>query len=428
MFKRALLPILLLATAGGVLAWLTYSPFWSSVRRIMSVSNVVHQDYVDPGKVTYDRLADAAIRGMLESLDPYSRYMNAEEYTDFQEVTEQHYVGIGVEIEELEEGVMVLTVFDRSPASDAGVLPGDRIVGVEGEDMSNSGVELVSDALRGPEGGSVSVEFYRTMSDETLTMELQRRSVDVFSVTDVSMYQEAVGYIRVTHFGERTTKEFAAALAELESQGMRGLVLDLRNNPGGLLRTSGDVAGMFLEADTLVCYTEGRQKIDREELRPSSKKISSVPLVVLINGQSASGAEIVAGALQDTHRAYLVGSKSFGKGSVQSIYSFPDGSGIRQTTALYYLPSGRSINGSGVVPDEVVDMSLEDSIRIATQRRYRDQMSAEEFEARFEFAPVLEDPQLQAALKYLRQSVAEPSDVEDPSLATYSEYKSALRA
>ncbi len=407
MFKRAFVPGLVLLLGASVFWWTMTSPFWTSLRRVSAIMRVINTEYYDPGRADYNRLADAAIAGMARSLDQHSRYMPADDYAHFEQMTHQAYVGIGVQIERFAERVMVVHVFPGGPAADVGILPGDRFLTIEGEDVTGATVREVSERLRGPAGEQTSVTVHRPATDEELSIELVRRTVDVASVDNAHVDKSGIGYLRILQFGERTTAEFREALEELEEAGMEALVIDLRNNPGGLINTSKDVAAEFFERNELIVYTEGRNRIDRREYRSGGPaRLRNYPVAVLINGQSASGAEIVAGALQDSGRAYIVGETSFGKGSVQSVYAFKNGDGLRQTTALYYLPSGRSIHESGVVPDEIVEHSEEETLRLVLQERHADLMDPEEFERHFEFAPEIIDRQLEAARRHLLETLA----------------------
>lgn len=402
MFKRAIVPGAVLLLGIGVFVWTLTSPYWSSLRRISAAMRVMNAEYYDAGQVDFQRLADAAITGMASSLDRHSRYMAVADFAHFRQLTHQAYVGIGVQIERLEERVVVVHVFPGGPAAEAGLQAGDQFISVNGEDVTGATVLEVSERLRGPAGERAKVKIFRPASDAERSIELERRMVDVASVDPARVDGEGIGYIRIRQFGERTTIEFREALDRLESSGMKGLILDLRNNPGGLISSSKDVAAEFFDRNELIVYTEGRDRIDRRDYKSETPaRAQAYPIVVLVNGQSASGAEIVAGALQDTGKAHVIGEPSFGKGSVQSVYAFKNGDGLRQTTALYYLPSGRSIHDAAIEPDELVEMSQEEAMRMALQERHSNFMTEEEFERHFQFAPDLVDRQLEAARRHL---------------------------
>jgi carboxyl-terminal processing protease len=408
MFKRAVLPVLLIFIMLGAWWWMWSRPIFKAQNRVAAVMRVIHADYVDEERVDYDRLAEAAIDGIMASLDRHSSYMPAKDFAHFEEMTTQEYVGIGVQIDRLEEKVTVVNCFAGGPAEEAGLAPGDYFLEVNGVDVSESDVTAVVDLLRGPSGEAASVVVYRPREDREIGLTLTRRMVDINSVEQTSIDEDGIGYLRLTQFGQHTVEEFRTALDDLEGRGLKALILDLRNNPGGLLTAAKGVAEEFMERNELIVYTEGRDKRERQEFRSESPaRLQRYPIVILINERSASGSEIVAGALQDTKRATLLGETTFGKGSVQSIYAFKDGAGMRQTTSLYYLPSGRSINETGVEPDIEVEFTDEEELQYLIQQRHADLMSEEAFKEHFEFSPDRIDPQLEAAHQYLREALGE---------------------
>lgn len=406
MFKRLLFPVLTLLLGVGFFVWTLNSPFWRSLQQVSGVMRLVHQEYVDPEKVGYEKLAESAIQGMVESLDPYSHYMNEREYNRFRMGTELDYKGIGVEIEKLGDRVTITRVFEEGPAAEAGLRAGDQILEIEGEDMRDAGTTDVSDRLLGSGEQPVEITLYRPADEREWTVEMVRGRVKAPSIEGVNIDGDRLAYLRLTRFTANTESEFISTYRELDSSGMRGLIVDLRGNPGGLLRSAREVAGSLMEPESLVCFIEGRNRTSREEFHADGELYDEdgrVPVVVLINEMSASGSEIVAGAWQDAGVAHLVGEQTHGKGSVQSVYSFKEGDGMRQTTALYFLPSGRSINESGVDPDESVEMADEQFLNLLIQWRHASFMSSERFESQFSFEPNLEDPQLRAARQYLRE-------------------------
>lgn len=408
MFKRLILPLLLFALGAAFLYWTQTSPLWSALRQVSGVMRLVHDDYVDPDSATYDRLAEEAMKGIVSSLDPFSRYLPEEEFAHFEELTRQRYVGIGVEIERVDERVTVIEAFASGPAAEAGVRPGDQIESVNGTDMREATVVEVSDALRGLEGEEASLTVFRPSAKETLAFDLIRRGVDLATVVDATIDEDGIGYLRIRSFGERTDKEFVEALMSLESKSLRGLIIDLRNNGGGLLTTSKEVAGAFFEKGELIVFTQGREVQSREEFRSTTAaRPYAYPVAILINGGTASGAEIVAGALQDSGRAFVIGQTSYGKGSVQSVYAFKRGGGMRQTTALYYLPSGRSINKVGIEPDQTVELTPEEERDRLLRSRHRDYLTPEEFERVFGTSPEAPDRQMDAAREYLGERLAD---------------------
>ena len=412
MFKRGFNPLLLVALmflgSAAVFYWTITSPRWQSLRKIGTVMSLINHDYVDADRADYDRLAEAAITGMLQSLDAHSRFLPADDFAHFEQITQQEYVGIGVRIEAFDDAVTVVSCFPGSPAAEAGLRAGDRFFAINGEVVEGKSVVEVSKRLRGPADQAAQVTMRRDGSPALLDFSFKRRAVAIASVEPVRLEAGGIGYVRVRQFGERTAREFGDALDQLEGEGMEALILDLRDNPGGLLRIAKEVASEFFQRGELVVYTEGREFIDREEFRSSTPaRPREYPIAVLINERSASGAEIVAGALQDTAKAFLIGAKTYGKGSVQSIYAFREGGGLQQTTALYYLPSGRSINEVGIAPDREVPVSEEDAYRLMLQERHEGHLDAEAFERHFGYPDDLPDRQLEAARAYLEEALAE---------------------
>ena len=250
------------------------------------------------------------------------------------------------------------------------------------------------------------VSVYRPRTKETIERTIVREVIKVQSVREARMLTPEIGTVRILQFGEKTADEFHAALVSLEKQGMRALVLDLRDNPGGLLDAAVKVVQPFFEKGELIVYTQGRTSDTREEMRAeSTEPARTYPVAVLINGGSASAAEIVAGALRDSRRGILVGEKSFGKGSVQTVMSLRSGGALRLTTALYYVPSGEAITGHGLEPQVKIPLTADEDHKLAVQRNRLPVMTPEEFRLQFEFDPI-EDRQMSAAIEALRGMMA----------------------
>ncbi len=311
----------------------------------------VQADYVAP---TDDKqLMEAAINGMLASLDPHSSYSNAEQFDDLQVHTKGEYGGLGIEVTSEDGVVKVIAPIDETPASRAGIQSGDLIVAIEGESIIGLTLDESVDKMRGPVNTPITISIVRE-GKEPFDVKLTRETITPRVVT--SRLEGDVGYVRLSTFNEKTLPGLEDALAKLrrESSGrLSGLVLDLRNNPGGLLDQAIGVSDMFLDGGEVVS-TRGRDPLDIQRYNARrGDAIAGLPIVVLINGGSASASEIVAGALQDRQRASLVGTQSFGKGSVQTVIPLNGGrdGALRLTTAKYYTPSGRSIQGEGIVPD-----------------------------------------------------------------------------
>ena len=316
----------------------------------------VERNYVAP--VTDHELTKDALRGMLTRLDPHSDYMDQDQYQQMTAVTRGQFGGIGVELTLEGKVPEVISPIDGTPAAEAGVEPGDRIVKIDGQPTTGMDVEEIVKRLRGASGSRVVLTITRNERAPFDVM-LTRNVIHVVSVKS-NLKPNNVGYARITTFTENTSSELAAAIARVkrETQGrLNGFILDLRNDPGGLLDAAIDVSGAFLDGGVVVT-TRGRNAADDHVYRApvAGDQLRGVPIVVLINSASASAAEIVAGALQDHHRVTVMGTRSFGKGSVQTIIPLEGRGALRLTTALYYTPSGRSIQSQGISPDIVVNV------------------------------------------------------------------------
>lgn len=318
------------------------------------VISIVRSDYVED--VGSKELIYGALKGMIHSLDKYSEFMDPETYTEMKTETEGEFGGIGIEIAIKDELLTVIAPIEDTPAYKAGLKAGDRIVKIDGE--ITRGITLLEAVkkLRGKPGTQVSVTILREDAGKLLDFTITRDTIKVKSIREAKILEDKIGYIRLSVFQERSAKDLEDALAELEKQGLDSLILDLRNNPGGLLNVAVDVAGKFLAAGKLVVYTKGRIKQQEMEFKARNKEPKvDYPLVILVDKGSASGSEIVAGAIQDHKRGIILGTKTFGKGSVQTVIPLSDGSAIRLTTSKYFTPNGRTIHGEGVTPDIIVE-------------------------------------------------------------------------
>lgn len=323
----------------------------------------IQRSYVEP--VNDDRLTTNALKGMLAGLDPHSDYMDEQEYQEMLSDTRGEFGGIGIQLT-LQNGVpTVISPIDGTPAAAAGIDPGDRIVKIDDQPTNRMTLEDIVHRLRGPADSTVTVQIARA-NRRLLNVTLTRTIIHVVSVKS-RLEKDKIGYIRVTVFSRTTPSEFAGAIARLSQQAgghLNGLVLDLRNDPGGLLDSAVDVADDLLDGGTVVTI-HGRENDDEHvyDAPAGGDRIEGAPMVVLINGASASAAEIVAGALQDHRRATVMGTRSFGKGSVQSIIPLSGGRGaLRLTTARYYTPSGHSIQDGGIDPDVVVTLPKQEQV------------------------------------------------------------------
>jgi carboxyl-terminal processing protease len=346
---------------------------YSQLELFTKVLEIIRKDYVDKEKVGYKELTYGALRGMLGSLDPHSQFMEPEGYKAMKEETEGKFGGVGIQIAMSKEGfVTVVTPIENTPSARAGILPGDRIIKIEGKPTDKMALPEVVNQLRGDPGTKVTFTVFRAKAknpgEKLKDYTIERAIIPVDSVKDAHMLQDGIGYVRITQFNEPTAEEFEKALEKLEAKGMDALVLDLRNNPGGLLESARKVASKFISGGELIVSTEGRDLANKIVYRADRGKKRNYPVVLLVNNGSASGSEIVAGALQDLKRAVIVGETTFGKGSVQSVLPLPDGSAMRLTTAKYYTPSHKVIHEHGVSPDIVVPVSTEDEAKLMAQR------------------------------------------------------------
>jgi carboxyl-terminal processing protease len=322
----------------------------------------VEKSYVEPVKP--DALVTGALKGMLTRLDPHSDYMDEREFRELMATTSGQFGGVGIEIS-VDDGVpQVISAIEGTPAAAAGLNPGDRIIKADGQALVGMDIEAVVRKLRGPPGVPVTITIART-GRSPFDVKITRAIIKVDSVK-AALQPGRVGYVRISTFDENTATQLRAAIARLRQQAggtFTGFIVDLRNDAGGLLDAAVEAAADFLDSGTVVT-TRGREPQENRvyEAPPNGDLVRNVPMVVLVNGASASAAEIVAGALQDNHRAHVIGTRSFGKGSVQSIIPIENRGALRLTTALYYTPSGRSIQGQGIAPDEVVTLPKDQQV------------------------------------------------------------------
>jgi carboxyl-terminal processing protease len=340
---------------------------YSQISIFAKAIELVRQDYVDGSKTSYHDLITAAMKGMLSSLDPHSQFMDPDDFRDMQEDTRSRFNGLGIEVSMKNGLPTVITAMEDTPAARAGILSGDQILKINGASTERMDLQDAINILRGPAGRRVTLTLLRPSTKEIKDYTLDRAEIKVRSVKGARLLDAEltgpfkIGYIRLIQFNEPTAEELSKALDELQKEGMQALVLDLRNNPGGLLNSAVDVCAQFLPPKSKVVSTQGRMASQQHDYSTSGAKKDrpNFPMVLLINEGSASGAEIVAGALKDLHRAILVGETTFGKGSVQNVMQLPDGSAVRFTTAKYYTPSRQVIQGNGVAPNIRVAMTAE---------------------------------------------------------------------
>lgn len=349
MRKPVLAIFLTLVTSGALVGGLfgeraqrTANRYAEYLRRYTDVLRIVEKEYateVEPGELVH-----ASIRGMLRTLDPHSNFLERRDYVNLQERQKGSYHGLGISVQTIDGDLTVVSPFEGTPAYRLGIRAGDIISKIEGEETRGMALDGAVKRLRGPKGSAVTISITRAGYDQPLDFTIVRDEIRLRSVPYFFNLEDGVGYIRLADFTETTASELEEALTTLKEQNARGLVLDLRDNPGGLLDQAVSVSNKFLEKGSLIVYTRGRTPGSDQEYianRPSTH--DTLPLVVLVSRGSASASEIVAGAIQDHDRGLIVGENTFGKGLVQSIYRISEGNGLALTTAKYYTPSGRSI-------------------------------------------------------------------------------------
>jgi len=335
-----------------------------------NVIELIRDEYLEPEKTDYDKMTHAALRGLLSSLDPHSQFLDPENYTMIRTETEGQFGGLGISVGMVDNQLTVNVPIQGGPAFRAGLMPGDRILKVDGQGTQKLTLAEAIRKLRGRPGAPVTLTLYRPSEGRSLEISLVREMIQVPTLADVGLLPaaktggEKIGYLRITQFGEKTAGEFDQAVDRLEREGAVALVMDLRDNPGGLVDGAVEVVSRFVPPQTLVVATEGRKaSVGRFEYlaKPTTRKVRW-PTVVLVNGNTASAAEIVAGALQDLGRAVVIGELTFGKGSVQTVQpvdvSVAPAVAVRLTTAHYTTPSRRKIHGVGIEPDITARMTL----------------------------------------------------------------------
>ena len=341
-----------------------------------NVLEKVRTSYVDGTNLTYNALIHSALKGMVGSLDPHSEFMDADDYQQLQDDTEGQFGGLGLVVALKNNFITVVAPMDDSPGYRAGILSGDRIVKIDGKSVDNVSLTDAVKKLRGQPGTEVTVSVLRPSSGALKDYKLTRAVISMDMVKDINgkkifpLGADKIGYVRITQFGDQTSEELEAALNRLKKQGMEALIIDLRWNPGGLLDEAVNVCEKFLPRGQVIVTTEGRDPAENSVRRADGHgdELHGMPIVVLANLGSASAAEIVTGCLQDLHRAYVLGDKTFGKGSVQNIFPLDDGSALKLTVAKYYTPSHKVIHEHGIIPDSFVPMSDDDQASLLVKR------------------------------------------------------------
>lgn len=344
--------------------------------RVSEAVRILNRQSLNPASDT--SMTAGAIQGVLDSLDdPYALYFDEEHFEAFTDHTDGDFGGIGVTVSEGEEGAFIVSVMEGTPAEEAGVKANDVFVAIDGVERERWTVDEVVRRVRGPEGSTVDVSMRREGVDDLISFTIERAQIEIPNVMS-RLVDDDVGYLRLLTFNQKSASSLAEAIQELEDQGATSFVLDLRDNPGGLLNVSVDVASLFVP-ESVIVRVEERDRPAYEH-RSSGRVLTEAPLVLLVNGNSASASEVLAGALQDYERATLLGTQTFGKGSVQTVEELSFGGGMKFTIAHYLTPEGRVIDGVGLTPDIVVEMDpmlqAEEETDTQLQRAIREAKSA----------------------------------------------------
>jgi carboxyl-terminal processing protease len=334
----------------------------------------IRSEYVDGKDLTYHQLVYAALKGMVSKLDPHSEFLDADSFQELEDDTEGQFGGLGLVVVLRDGHITVVAPMEDTPGFRAGILTGDRIIKVGGKSVENQSLSDVVKQLRGDPDTQVQLTVERPSTGTVKNYTLTRAVIQMDMVKDINGKKEfplddnKIGYVRITQFGEKTGDELESALQKLQAQDMKALILDLRWNPGGLLDQAVEVCQKFLPRGQLVVSTEGRHTVEKYFAKGSGDELKGIPMIVMANLGSASAAEIVTGCLQDLHRSVVLGEKTFGKGSVQTIFPLDDGSALKLTIAKYYTPSHKVIHQHGITPDIFVPMSDDDEAALIIKR------------------------------------------------------------
>lgn len=383
---------------------------YEELKIFTEVLSIVRKNYVEDVKAK--DLIYGAIKGMISSLDPHSGFMPPEAYKEMQVETKGEFGGIGIQIGIKDGMLTVIAPIEDTPAYKAGIKAGDKIIKINNEFTKNMALHDAVSKMRGAPNSQVTVTIVREGWKETKDFTITREVIKIKSVKS-KILGDGIGYIKISQFQEQTAADFSQALDKLTQEKINALILDLRNNPGGLLNSAVSVSSQFLPSGKLVVYTKTKTGERTEFQTEGDGSNSTIPMVVLVNEGSASASEIVAGALRDWNRAVLLGTQTFGKGSVQSVIPLSDGSGIRLTTAKYYTPKGISIHATGIVPDIIVKLATNDKQKSHIvirekdlQRSFKDKQIEEKPEEPEEIVPLevdeKDDIQLQRAVDLMK--------------------------
>ncbi len=356
--------------------------YFENLKLINDVHHIIEKDYVNYNEIKNKELTYNAIRGMLNSLDNHTIFFSPDEKEAFISDLEGSFGGIGIRIDKRGDYIVIVSAIEGTPAFEKGLSAGDRIVEVDGESVIGISLNGIMKRIRGKIGTKVEIGIMRKNIDEIIHYEIERQKIDIHSVSASFMISNSIGYIKLTHFNEKALEEMKEALSRLDKKGMRGLILDLRFNPGGLLRMASNITDLFVEEGKKIVYTKGKNnEILDEEVATGDTPYAELPLTVLINQGSASASEIFAGAIRDLHRGTLIGRKTFGKGSVQRIYRLQDDSSVKVTVAYYYTPNGICVDEKGISPDfeieeekvsyQLMELLSEDYIAKFSEQNYK---------------------------------------------------------
>ncbi|MDD5645158.1 MAG: S41 family peptidase [bacterium] len=394
---------------------------YKQMEQLAVVFAIVEKDYVDD--VEQKKLVYGAMKGIIAELDAHSQFMEPEMYKEMKVETGGEFGGLGIEITIRDGLLTVIAPMEGTPAERAGLRTGDKIIKIDGENTKEMTLMEAVSKLRGKPGTKVHIVVLRA-NQKVLEFDIERDIIKVESIKNAKILENNIGYIKIVQFQENTGRDFEKALTSLESKGMKSLIIDLRNNPGGLLQTAVEVADRFIENEKVIVSIQGKLPSQNVVFNAKGRTThKEYPIVVIINNGSASGSEIVAGALKDHKRAILIGEKTFGKGSVQSVIPLNDGSAIRLTTAKYFTPSGTTIHGVGISPDIEVDISDEDEVKLALKKYAELEKALKQTEqidsdsGKNSIDEEVQDMQLQRAIDLLKAMDIFGKTLSDASLA-----------
>ncbi|MDR2645524.1 MAG: S41 family peptidase [Endomicrobium sp.] len=345
---------------------------YEKLKLMIDVMEIIDKNYVL--EINPKNLTVGAIKGVVDSLDPFSQYMEEKAFKDMKNETEGAYSGVGLRIMSKNNFITIVSPLPGTPAYRAGILPNDRIIKIDGKSTNRMSTDEAVELMRGKVGKKIKLTISRSNTADELEFNLIREKIKIKTLRTI-MLDDGIGYIRLSEFNAQSDEDMKKALYAFKDQGMKAFILDLRNNPGGLLDSAINIISLFIEDTKLILTTKGRKEETKREYYTNGKAdFADIPFVVLINRGSASASEIVSGALQDFRRSLIIGSNTFGKGSVQTVIPLPDGTALRLTIAKYYLPSGRTINHSneknaknGITPDIDIPVTIEEEIKLYAQ-------------------------------------------------------------